>query len=152
MGTQRAQEVPERARDRIAPGDRVRCLGGFEMPLVPECLACGACCFSRLETYVPVTGDDHERLGERVDELVRFEGNRAYMRMVDGHCAALRIEPGSSQLVCSAYATRPQTCRDLARDSGACRGEIAGKQDRPPRALALALALSRPGHLVMVPR
>jgi uncharacterized protein len=103
---------------------------------VPECLACGACCFSRLETYVRVTGDDYERLGERAEELVRFEGNRAFMRMADGHCAALRLETG--QLVCSAYETRPQTCRDLARSSGACLGEIAGKQDRPLLALSRA--------------
>jgi Fe-S-cluster containining protein len=102
---------------------------------VPECLACGACCFSRLETYVSVTGDDHARLGERADELVRFDGNRAYMRMLDGHCAALRIEKGSGQLVCGAYETRPQICRDLARGSGACRGEIATKRDRPLLAL-----------------
>ena len=102
---------------------------------VPECLACGACCFSRLETYVSVTGDDHARLGERADELVRFDGNRAYMRMVDGHCAALRIEKASGQFVCGAYETRPQICRDLARGSGACRGEIATKRDRPLLAL-----------------
>src|ERR1700722_16345677 len=103
---------------------------------VPECLACGACCFSRLETYVSVTGDDHARFAERADELVRFDGNRAYMRMVDGHCAALRVEKGSGQLVCGAYETRPQVCRDLARGSGACRGEIASKSDRPLLALA----------------
>jgi hypothetical protein len=102
---------------------------------VPECLACAACCFSQLEAYVRVTGDDHERLGERADELVRFEGNRAYMRMVDGHCAALCIATGSGQLVCTAYETRPQTCRDLARGSGACLGEIATKHDRPLLAL-----------------
>jgi hypothetical protein len=102
---------------------------------VPECLACGACCFSHLETYVRVTGDDHFRLGERADELVRFDGNRAYMRMVDGHCAALRVEKSWGQLVCSAYETRPQTCRDLARGSGACLGEIASKHDRPLLAL-----------------
>lgn len=102
---------------------------------VPECLTCGACCFSRLETYVRVTGDDHARLGERAEELVWFEGNRAYMRMVDRHCAALVIEKSSGQLLCSAYETRPQTCRDLARGSGACLGEIETKQDRPLLAL-----------------
>jgi hypothetical protein len=105
------------------------------MPLVPECLACGVCCFSRLETYVSVTGDDHAHLGERADELVRFDGNRAYMRMVDGHCAALRVERSSGQLVCSAYDARPQTCRDLARGSVACLGEIATKRRRPLFAL-----------------
>jgi Fe-S-cluster containining protein len=108
----------------------------MEMPPVPHCLACGVCCFSRLETYVRVTGDDLARLGERGDELVWFAGNRAYMRLVDGHCAALRVEKSSGQHVCSAYDTRPQTCRDLARGSGACLGEIATKRDRPLLALA----------------
>ncbi len=106
--------------------------------MIPECLSCGACCFSRLETFVPVSGDDHARLGEHAAELVRFDGNRAYMRMIDGHCAALRVEKATGQLVCSAYETRPQTCRDLARSSGACLGEIASKRDRPLRALKMA--------------
>ena len=104
------------------------------MTPVPECLACGVCCFSQLETYVRVSGDDHARLGARSDELVTFDGHRAYMRMVDGHCAALLVE-SSGQLVCSAYDTRPQTCRDLARGSGACLGEIATKRERPLIAL-----------------
>src|SRR5271169_3543069 len=103
--------------------------------VVPECLTCGACCFSRLATYVRVTGDDHARLGDLVDELVTFDGHRAYMHMVDGHCAALRVEKSSRRLVCSAYDTRPQTCRDLARGSGACLGEIATKASRPLLAL-----------------
>jgi Fe-S-cluster containining protein len=105
------------------------------MSPVPECLACGVCCFSRLDTYVQVTGDDHERLGDRTDELVRFDGHRAYMRMTDGHCAALRIEKLTGELVCSVYETRPQTCRDLARGSSACLGELATKRLRPLLAL-----------------
>jgi Fe-S-cluster containining protein len=82
-----------------------------------------------------VTGDDHRRLGERADELVRFDGHRAYMRMIEGHCAALRIEKSSGRFVCSAYDTRPDTCRDLARASPACLGEIETKGDRPLLAL-----------------
>src|SRR5580704_7608597 len=105
------------------------------MSAVPQCLACGVCCFSRLETYVRVTGDDYERLGDRAEELVRFDGHRAYMRMADGHCAALRVDRSSRELVCSAYDTRPQTCRDLARGSGACLGELATKRRRPLLAL-----------------
>jgi Fe-S-cluster containining protein len=105
------------------------------MALAPECLCCGVCCFSLLQEYVRVTGDDHGRLGDRAEELVRFDGNRAYMRMVDGHCAALRVEPSRGRLVCSAYETRPEVCRDLARGSGACLGEIATKLDRPLFAL-----------------
>lgn len=106
------------------------------MATVPECLACGVCCFSQLETYVRVTGDDHARLGERADALVWFDDNRAYMRMVDGHCAALRVDPDEGRFVCTAYDTRPQVCRDLERGLGACLGEIAAKGDRPARFMA----------------
>jgi uncharacterized protein len=86
---------------------------------------------------VRVTGDDHARLGERAEELVWFDENRAYMRMADGHCGALRIEPGSGHFFCSAYDTRPDVCRDLARGSGACRGELNAKASRPLLALGL---------------
>jgi Fe-S-cluster containining protein len=110
------------------------------MPPIPECLACGTCCFSQLETYVRVSGDDHARLGERADELVWFDGNRAYLRMVDGHCAALQIDAGSGRFVCSAYETRPQVCRDLERGSAACAGEIETKGERPLLALGRAPA------------
>lgn len=101
------------------------------MPIVPECLACGACCFSRLSTYVRVTGADHSRLGERASELVSFDGHRAYMRMLEGHCSALKIEPVSGRFVCSAYLIRPDVCRDLERGSGACQGELETKATRP---------------------
>jgi Fe-S-cluster containining protein len=110
------------------------------MAHVPECLACGTCCFSLLPSFVRVTGDDYARLGERAEDLVWFEGTRAYMRMVDGHCAALRIEASSGQFVCTTYATRPQICRDLARGSGACQGELATKAERPLLALRHAVS------------
>ncbi|MEO8183549.1 MAG: YkgJ family cysteine cluster protein [Deltaproteobacteria bacterium] len=98
-------------------------------------MACGACCFSLLGSYVRVTGNDHARLGDRARELVWFDENRAYMRMEDGHCSALRIEPTSGRFVCGAYETRPDVCRDLARGSGACRGELEAKATRPLLAL-----------------
>jgi hypothetical protein len=62
--------------------------------------------------------------------------------MVDGHCAALRVEVVSGHLTCSVYETRPQACRDLARGSGACLGEIATKADRPVLALARLATVS----------
>jgi Fe-S-cluster containining protein len=105
---------------------------------VPRCLACGVCCFSKLETYVEVTGADHARLGDRADELVRFDNTRAYMRMSDGHCGALAIDVRTGEFVCGTYDTRPQTCRDLARGSAACLGEIATKEERPLLALGRA--------------
>jgi uncharacterized protein len=98
---------------------------------LPACLACGACCFSLLERYVRVSGDDYTRLGDRAASLVWFDDNRAYLHMIDGHCAALEIDDSSGQFVCSAYETRPQVCRDLERGTSACRAERAAKAERP---------------------
>jgi Fe-S-cluster containining protein len=100
-----------------------------------ECLRCGTCCFSYLETYVRVSGDDYERLGADSETLVQFVGNRAYMRMGDGHCAALHVTPGG-RFECSVYDRRPETCRTLERGSPECLGEIAEKGDRPRAALS----------------
>ena len=90
-----------------------------------------------------VTGDDHARFAARAEELVWFDGNRAYMRMVEGHCSALEINARTGMFVCGAYELRPQVCRDLARASGNCLGERDAKSERP----LLALRLSR-GQLV----
>jgi Fe-S-cluster containining protein len=95
----------------------------------PPCLECGTCCFSNLETSVRVTGDDHERLGTAVADLVHFVGNRAFMRLADGHCVALRIEP-AGRFVCTVYETRPDACRDLERESPQCQGELYTKKGR----------------------
>ena len=111
---------------------------------VPECLECGACCFSKLATYVRVGGDDYQRLGEKASDLTEFHGNRCYMRMVDGHCAALSIDSAERRFVCRIYADRPATCRDLARGSPSCQGEIHTKGERPM--VALRSLLRRPTH------
>jgi Fe-S-cluster containining protein len=97
----------------------------------PPCLGCGSCCFSKLDSYVRVSGQDHTRLGERVAELTLFIGNRCYMRMAEGHCAALIIDVNTSRFVCSAYENRPEVCRELERGSPACAGEIHEKGERP---------------------
>jgi hypothetical protein len=57
------------------------------------------------------------------------------MRMTAGHCGALIIEPLTGRFFCSAYAIRPNVCRDLARGSGACLGELDAKASRPVLAL-----------------
>jgi Fe-S-cluster containining protein len=99
------------------------------LPKPPPCLECGTCCFSNNERSVRVTGDDYERLGDAVEELVHFVGNRAYMRLADGHCAALRIEL-EGRFVCTVYESRPDACRDLERESPACAGELFTKAGR----------------------
>jgi Fe-S-cluster containining protein len=104
-------------------------------PEPTDCLRCGACCFSQLPTYVRVTGDDWVRLAGAAERVAHFIGHRAYMRMSDGHCAALAVrvdDAGAPEYFCSVYAKRPQVCRDLARGSPQCQAEREQKSDRRP--------------------
>ena len=81
-----------------------------------------------------VDGDDWTRLGTAAERVAQFIGNKAYMRMRDGHCEALELREGAKgtrEYFCSIYAERPATCRDLGRGSPQCEGEIALKGDRP---------------------
>jgi Fe-S-cluster containining protein len=97
----------------------------------PPCLACGTCCFSTLETYARLDGADHARLAERAEELTIFIGNRCYMKMQGGHCAALVVDVATRRFVCNVYESRPAVCRQLERGSPACSGEIQAKGTRP---------------------
>jgi hypothetical protein len=83
---------------------------------------------------VRVTGDDWARLGAKVERVAHFIGNRAFMQMRDDHCAALELRVtagGAREYFCTVYAERPETCRELARGSPQCEGEIALKGERP---------------------
>jgi Fe-S-cluster containining protein len=100
----------------------------------PACWFCGVCCFSTLDRYVRVSGDDHARLGDRAASLVHFIGNRAYMQMAEGRCAALALDQAGRWL-CSVYDHRPEVCRALERGSRACSAERALKGERPLLAL-----------------
>lgn len=100
-----------------------------------DCLRCGVCCHSDLPAYVRVTGDDWTRLGDEAERVAHFIGHRAYLRMTGGHCAALAIRPaaddsGATEYFCTIYERRPQICRDLARGSPECAGELATKAAR----------------------
>jgi hypothetical protein len=100
---------------------------------ITDCLCCGVCCHSNLDTYVRLSGADWERLGADADHVAHFIGNRAYMRMNDGHCAALVVRTtaeGTREFFCTVYATRPQVCRDLERGSPECEGELLAKAER----------------------
>jgi Fe-S-cluster containining protein len=95
-----------------------------------DCRRCGVCCFSKLENYVRVSGADWTRLGDDAERVAHFVGNRAFLRMREGHCAALELrhsEEGAVEFFCSIYERRPQICRDLARGSPECEGERAVK-------------------------
>lgn len=96
-----------------------------------ECRRCGVCCFSESPTYVRVSGTDWTRLGAKAEACAQFIGNRAFMRMTAGHCAALKVEydaTGQVDFFCTIYESRPQMCRDLDRGSLECGGELARKR------------------------
>lgn len=101
----------------------------------PECLACGACCFTDNPEAIRVTGADHARLGEeRASRFTRFSAHRCFMRLEDGRCAALQVRP-DGVFACAVYDARPTVCRDLARGSAACNAERWEKVDRTVVAL-----------------
>jgi hypothetical protein len=103
---------------------------------VPEdCTRCGTCCFSELPEYVRVFGCDWDRMDDRARSLTEFIGNRCFMRIEDGHCAALTLDPATKRFLCSIYEERPDCCRGLERGSGACLGELHAKAERPLIAL-----------------
>lgn len=111
---------------------------------LPECLDCGACCFGDRPDYVPVRGDDYGRLGDAAEELTRWQGNRCFLRMAEGHCAALVLDAGLRRFVCSTYETRPDTCRVLARGSAECAGERFEKSARARDALTRVITRHEP--------
>ena len=98
---------------------------------LPECLACGRCCFSELPEYIRVFGCDLDRMDDRAQALTHFIGNRCYMRMGASHCAALVIDPVLLRFACSIYEMRPDVCRSLERGSGQCRADRYEKAERP---------------------
>jgi hypothetical protein len=70
-------------------------------------------------------------MDDRAQALTHFIGNRVYMRIEEGHCAALVIDPVARRFACSIYEMRPDCCRGLERGSGACLGEYHAKIERP---------------------
>ena len=101
---------------------------------IPEnCLHCGVCCFAKSGTYARVSEADWERLGADADRVARHVGRQAFMRMEDGHCAALQIttrRDAPPVFFCTLYDRRPQVCRQLARGSAACQTELRTKAAR----------------------
>lgn len=114
--------------------------GELDASDLPGCLDCGTCCFSTLPEYLAVFGCDHDRMDDHALALSHFLGNRCFMQLGDGHCAALAIDAERRRYVCSIYEVRPDTCRSLERGSGACRGELATKSERPLLAVERLLA------------
>lgn len=98
---------------------------------VPECIACGCCCFSTVPHYVRIFAIDHARMDELARSFTVDAGGVSSMRMEDGHCAALAIDPERRTYTCRIYAMRPDVCRSLERGSGACGIDRRDKAERP---------------------
>src|SRR5690242_11489703 len=79
----------------------------------------------------PSSSPTFERLGDDAERLTSFIENRAFMRMHDGHCAALELDTDVRRWRCTIYERRPETCRHLERGSPECAGERWAKAERP---------------------
>src|SRR3954468_16319270 len=78
---------PGRISDPVA----ARRMPSSPLAVPSDCQHCGVCCFSESAEYVWVTGYDWTRLATDAGQLAHFIGNRAFMKMENGHCAALKV-------------------------------------------------------------
>ena len=69
---------------------------------------------------------------------------RRYLRLEDGHCAALRIDPITRRFACGIYDRRPDACRALESGSSACREQRDEKAERPLIAIDQLLRSATP--------
>jgi hypothetical protein len=103
-----------------------------------DCTCCGACCFSSALDYIPVFAVDEARMDDRALALTEIHAGSRHMRFSEGRCAALSISDG--RLRCRIYQERPDACRWLQPESGACLQQIAEKGEM---ARLCALSASR---------
>ena len=89
---------------------------------VPECTACGVCCFFDDPRYVMVFDDDLERLGPYAESMTHMLRGRRFMLAEQGHCIALR--QAGEHYLCSIYEHRPQLCRDFQRGCDTCQSVV----------------------------
>jgi uncharacterized protein len=96
--------------------------------VLPECTACGVCCFSDRPDYLPVFQVDYDRMDEPARGLVSKAPEGRFMLMRDGHCSALRIEGQPQRTTCAIYPMRPDCCHWLVRGSALCRSYVAERR------------------------
>jgi Fe-S-cluster containining protein len=83
-----------------------------------DCLDCGACCFGG-EEYVAVTQTDLTRMsGALQSRYVVRKKERIFLKMVQGHCAALHARQGHYS--CRMYGSRPNVCKVVEVGSREC--------------------------------
>jgi Fe-S-cluster containining protein len=83
-----------------------------------DCQACGACCYGP-EEYVSVNGADLSRFdGRTLGRYVVRRHDRVFLRMVQGHCAALHARQG--HFSCRIYSMRPTPCHVVEAGGREC--------------------------------
>lgn len=83
-----------------------------------DCQACGACCYGP-DAYVAVSSVDLCRMSGRIQgRYVQKVGERLYLKMVHGRCAALHARQGHYS--CRIYAARPTPCHIVEAGSREC--------------------------------
>lgn len=69
-------------------------------------------------------------MDERAQAYTEFSDNQCFMRIEDGHCAALVVDADTGTFTCAIYPMRPETCRSFERGSGTCRADYDLKGER----------------------
>src|SRR6185312_6658125 len=70
----RAQGPHPPRRAAVARAARRRTMSRLDLTGIPECTACGTCCFSTLPEYIRVFGVDLDRMDDRAQALTHFLG------------------------------------------------------------------------------
>ncbi len=102
---------------------------------IPECIECGACCFSPVAHYIRLWAVDLERMGPFREKFSEPVGGAVYLRMSEGHCAALMLDSKERTFKCAMYEVRPDACRVFERGGGQCRSDRSEKRGRAEDAL-----------------
>jgi hypothetical protein len=82
---------------------------------IAACRSCGACC---RQGFHMVTVDEGDPFLDARPDLVRRDAHGAHVPRPRGFCAAL--ETDKAPWTCSAYAVRPQSCRDFEEGGESC--------------------------------
>ncbi len=110
-----------------------------------DCVACGRCCYYNKPNYALLYPEDIAAFGPAMlakytakstlaGALLRAgeDGTEIFMRMENGHCCALCVNPGVSY-TCSIYETRPLLCRMYEPGSTDClEARARPTQEMPP--------------------
>ena len=85
-----------------------------------DCVACGACCFSRHPRYLVLLPEDQARIGPAaLPQASLFEeGGRSFVDFSCGHCTHLNLAAGQAH--CDVYEHRPEACRAFRAGSFEC--------------------------------